>query len=217
MQIQIALDRIPRAEAVRVAALTAPYADVIEVGTSLIKAYGMPIVTEIADITGIPVLADLKTADDARTEFTMAYDAGAASATVLGLVSLTTVTTCVQVAHDRGREAVVDLMELTADRRTELAGQLPQATVLAAHVPKDLQGGPTAPADLVGDWARGRRLAVAGGLSIDDLPTLATLERELDLEWLRVIIGSAVTKAVDVETTAAQLATAAGRNKETAP
>jgi len=54
MQIQIALDRIPRAEAVRVAALTAPYADIIEVGTSLIKAYGMPIVTEIADITGKP-------------------------------------------------------------------------------------------------------------------------------------------------------------------
>jgi len=132
-------------------------------------------------------------------------------------VSFTTVTTCVQVANDRGREAVVDLMGLTADRHTELAGQLPQATVLAAHVPKDLQGGPATPADLVGDWARGRRLAAAGGLSIDDLPTLATLERDLDLEWLRVIIGSAVTKAADVETTAAQLATAADRNKETAP
>ena len=41
MQIQIALDRIPRADAIRIATAVAPYANVIEVGTSLIKAYGI--------------------------------------------------------------------------------------------------------------------------------------------------------------------------------
>ena len=206
MRIQIALDRLPHPDAIQIATEVAPYADVIEVGTSLIKAYGMPIVTEVAAVgAGTRVLADLKTADDATTEFTLAYDAGAWSATVLGLASPTTVQTCVRVAGERGREVVVDLMELAADRRTQLAAELPQPVVLAAHVPKDAQGGAVSPADLIGEWARGRRLAVAGGLTIADLPTMAELERELELVELRVIVGSAVTKAPDVRTAAADL------------
>jgi len=206
MRIQIALDRLPHPDAIQIATEIAPYADVIEVGTSLIKAYGMPIVTEVAAVgAGTRVLADLKTADDATTEFTLAYDAGAWSATVLGLASPTTVQTCVRVAGERGREVVVDLMELAADRRTQLAAELPQPVVLAAHVPKDAQGGDVSPADLIGEWARGRRLAVAGGLTIADLPTMAELERELELVELRVIVGSAVTKAPDVRAAAADL------------
>ena len=217
MQLQIALDRISRDEAVRIAAAVSPYADVVEVGTSLIKAYGMSIVTDIAIAAArTPVLADLKTADDAKTEFTMAYDAGALSATVLGLAAPATLDTCVQVASARGREVVVDLMELTPERRTAVAASVPQEVVLAAHVPKDAQGGALTPAQLVGEWARGRRLAVAGGLGIADLPALAELERTLELEWLRVIVGSSVTKAPDVRAAADQLSAVADRVKESA-
>lgn len=215
MRLQIALDRIPREEALLVTAEVAPYADVIEVGTSLIKAYGMPIVADVvAAGSGTPVLADLKTADDARTEFTMAYDAGAWSATVLGLAAAATLDSCVQVAGARAREVVVDLMELTPDRRAAVAAAMPPEVVLAAHVPKDAQGGAVTPAQLVGEWARGRRLAVAGGLGVADLPAMAELERELELEWLRVIVGSAVTKAPDVHTAAQHLAAAARGSKE---
>jgi 3-keto-L-gulonate-6-phosphate decarboxylase len=205
MQIQIALDRIPRADAVRIATAVAPYADVIEVGTSLVKAYGMAVVTEIAEQTHRPVLADLKTADDATTEFGMAFDAGAASATVLGLAAPTTVAACVRTAAERGREAVIDLMGLDARRCAELAASVPHEAVLAAHVPKDVQGAGASPTDLVGDWARGRRLALAGGLSAAHLPTLALLGQHLDLEWLRVIVGSAITKQPDPAAAAREL------------
>lgn len=216
MRLQIALDRIPAREAVSIAAAIAPYADVIEVGTSLIKASGMSIVADVvAAAAGTPVLADLKTADDATTEFTMAYDAGAWSATVLGLVSPATVATCVRLADERDREAVVDLMGLTATQRARLAERLPGSAVLAAHVPKDVQGGSTTPADLIGEWARGRRLAVAGGLAMSDLPTMAALEQDLDLAGLRVIVGSSVTKAGDARAAAEQLAAAAVRLNET--
>ncbi|HET9647634.1 MAG TPA: orotidine 5'-phosphate decarboxylase / HUMPS family protein [Microlunatus sp.] len=215
MQLQIALDRLPAAEAVRIAADIAPFADVIEVGTSLIKAFGMPIVRRIASVgDGTPVLADLKTADDARTEFELAYDAGARSATVLGLAALPTVHTCVAVAAERDLEVVVDLMELTPDRSAVLSAELPHEAVLAAHVPKDAQNGGAQAADLVGSWARGRRLAVAGGLGLGDVPRLARLEEELELEWLRIIVGSAVTKAPDVRSAAEQLAQAVGRTVE---
>jgi 3-hexulose-6-phosphate synthase len=192
MELQIALDRIPLDQAVRVTTAIRQHVDWIEVGTSLIKAYGMDGVRAVVQAAaGVPVLADLKTADDARFEFTLAYDAGAASATVLGLAADVTLDTAAAVAADRGREAVVDLMGLLEPRRAELAARLPAEVVLAAHVGKDVQGTGLRPESLLGPWATGRRLALAGGLTAADLRQLSQIED------LRVIIGSAVTKAGD--------------------
>jgi 3-hexulose-6-phosphate synthase len=192
MELQIALDRIPLDRACAVAAAVAPEADWIEVGTSLVKRYGTDgIAAVVAAAAGTPVLADLKTADDAAYEFALAYDAGAASATVLGLAADATLATAVRVAEERGREVVVDLMELSPGRRAVLATRLPGHVVLAAHVGKDAQASGRRPVDLLGPWAEGRRLALAGGLTATDLPALA------DLPGVRVIVGSAVTKADD--------------------
>ena len=192
MELQIALDRIPLSRAEEVTAAVAPHADWIEVGTSLVKRYGVDgIAAIVAAAAGTPVLADLKTADDAAYEFALAYDAGAASATVLGLAADATLGTAVRVAEERGREVVVDLMELPPERRAALADRLPGHVVLAAHVGKDAQASGLRPVDLLGPWARGRRLALASGLTAADLPALA------DLPDLRVIVGSAVTKADD--------------------
>jgi 3-hexulose-6-phosphate synthase len=192
MELQIALDRIPLAQAVEVAAAIAPHVDWIEVGTSLIKWYGMDAVRAVVQAAvAVPVLADLKTADDARFEFTMAYDAGAASATVLGLAADATLELAAQVAAERGCEVVVDLMGLAEGRRAELAGRLPAEVVLAAHVGKDVQRTGLRPESLHGPWAQGRRLALAGGLSAADLHQLAVFAD------LRVIVGSAVTKSDD--------------------
>lgn len=192
MELQIALDRIPLDQAVRVTTAIRQHVDWIEVGTSLIKAYGMDGVRAVVQAAaGVPVLADLKTADDARFEFTLAYDAGAASATVLGLAADATLDTAAAVAADRGREAVVDLMGLAEPRRAELAARLPAEVVLAAHVGKDVQSTGLRPESLLGPWAQGRRLALAGGLTAADLRQLSQIAD------LRVIVGSAVTKASD--------------------
>jgi 3-hexulose-6-phosphate synthase len=192
MELQIALDRIPLSRARDVTATVAPHADWIEVGTSLVKRYGVAgIAAIVAAAAGTPVLADLKTADDAAYEFALAYDAGAASATVLGLAADATLDTAVRVAEERGREVVVDLMELPGARRAALAARLPAHVVLAAHVGKDAQASGARPVDLLGPWADGRRLALAGGLTAADLPALA------GRPGLRVIVGSAVTKADD--------------------
>lgn len=191
MELQIALDRMPAATALDIAAAVAPHVDWIEVGTSMIKREGAAFLTAVAAAAGdTPVLADLKTADDARWELTMAYDAGAQSATVLGLAPATTVDTAVQVAHERGRELVVDLMGLDAAARAALADRLPSDIVLAAHVSKDAQGGDASPLRQLGPWAEGRRTAVAGGLGVADIPALAGTD-------IRVIVGSAVTSSPD--------------------
>lgn len=201
---QIALDRVPLEQAVDTAVAVAPYTDWIEVGTSLIKEFGMEAVRRVvAAAEGTPVLADLKTADDAAYEFTLAFDAGAASATVLGLASDATVDTAARVAAERSAEAVVDLMGTGEERRAALAARLPAEVVLAAHLGKDTQAAGGSPADMVGAWARGRRLAVAGGLTADDLSAFAGTDA------VRVIVGSAVTRAADPVDAARRLAEAA--------
>ncbi|WP_413250275.1 orotidine 5'-phosphate decarboxylase / HUMPS family protein [Sinomonas flava] len=192
MELQIALDRLPRARALALARELAPSADVVEVGTSLIKAHGMDVVREIVAAAGpTPVLADLKTADDAATEFGMAFEAGARAATVLAVGHDATLEKAIRTAGDYGAETVVDLMATTEGRRTQLAANLPDDAVLAAHVAKDVQSAHDGPASLLGAWATGRKLALAGGLGADDLPALAGIPR------LRVIVGSAVTGAAD--------------------
>ena len=188
MQLQVALDRLGLDDAVHVAGATAPHADWIEVGTSLIKRYGMRSVSEVsAAAADVPVLADLKTADDAATEFTMAFEHGARAATVLGAVADATLDRCVRLAEEAGAEVVVDLLAVDEARRAELLERLPEHVVFAAHLGKDVQDGGAA-ADALGTWARNRRVALAGGLRREDLPGLR------EYPHLRVIVGSAITR-----------------------
>lgn len=192
MEIQIALDRIPLERSVALARDVAPHADWVEVGTSLVKQFGQAGIEAVVAAAGdTPVLADLKTADDVRFEFEMAFAAGARAATVLGLAPRVTVERAVDVCEEHRRELVVDLMGLAERQIADLAGWLPASAVLGAHVSKDAQGSGQRAADLLGPWADGRRLALAGGLGAHDLPALRS--------WpdLRVIVGSAVTQAAD--------------------
>ncbi len=203
MSLQVALDRIPLDRAEAIAAQVCGVADWIEVGTSLIKRYGMPGVARIvAAAGGTPVLADMKTADDARTELAMAAEAGAASVTVLGLSTPATLELAVLVAGELDIEVMVDLMALDAGGRERVAAAMPRSVVLAAHVPKDAQTTDTDPTALLGSWAAGRRLALAGRLGVHDIPTVA--------RWgdVRLIVGSAIAAAGDPAAAVAELRSA---------
>lgn len=201
MELQVALDRMELGRAVGIAAEVAATVDGVEVGTSLITRYGMAAVEAVAEATDgrAWVLADLKTADDAVHEFGLAFDAGARAATVLGVASPATVAAAVGVAAERGREAVVDLMLLQERQCAALAARTGAEVVLAAHVGKDDQDGSADPLGRLGAWARGRRLAVAGGLGAGDVPALR------GFDGLRLIVGSAVTRADDPVAAVAEL------------
>ena len=205
MQLQVALDRLAADAALQIAGQVAPLVDWLEVGTSMIKKYGATFIEEVVAAAGTtPVLADLKTADDARWEFGMAYDAGARSATVLGLAPGATIDTAVEVAAERGLEVVVDLMGLSGATRQAFADRLPAEVVLAAHVSKDAQRSGDSPLAQLGPWAQGRAVAIAGGLTTADLPSLVGRN-------LRVIVGSSVTGSPDPVVATAALLAAAGR------
>lgn len=193
MEIQVALDRIALDRAVDITAQVAGLVDWIEVGTSLVKQFGQAgLGRVVAAAQGTPVLADLKTVDDVAFEFELAFTAGARSVTVLGLAPEVTLDRAVEIARSARRELVVDLMGVSADRVATLADRLPDEVVLAPHVSKDAQGTGARVQDQLGPWSEGRRLALAGGLSAPDLTALRDVPR------LRVIVGSAVTKAPDV-------------------
>jgi 3-hexulose-6-phosphate synthase len=209
MELQVALDRIPLDRAVEITTEVAGEVDWVEVGTSLVKQYGVAGLRAVVEAAGrTPVLADLKTVDDARFELALAFDAGARSATVLGLAPSVTVDTAVEVCADRDCELVVDLMGLSSEQIEALAKRLPQSVVLAPHVSKDAQGGDLRPTDLLGPWAEGRPIALAGGLTAADLPALADRPR------LRVIVGSAVTKAPRPLDAVRELRRASGKDSQ---
>jgi len=209
VDLQVALDRIPLDRAVGITEAVAARTDWIEVGTSMVKQFGQDGLCHlVAAAGGTPVLADLKTADDVRFEFEMAFAAGARSVTVLGLAPDVSIDLAVEVTGEHGHELVVDLMGLPRQRIEELAQRLPQRVRLAPHVSKDAQVSGQRVQDLLGDWSRGRRLALAGGLTATDLPALA------DEPDLRVIVGSAVTKADDPVAAVEELRRAAGKDTD---
>jgi len=211
VDLQVALDRIPLDRAVGITEAVAARTDWIEVGTSLVKQFGQDGLRRVvAAGAGTPVLADLKTVDDVVFEFEMAFAAGARSVTVLGLAPDVTIDRAVDVTGARGRELVVDLMGLTQQRIEELASRLPEHVRLAPHISKDAQGDSASSGRrvqaMLGPWSSGRKLALAGGLKAEDLPAL------VDEPDLRVIVGSAVTKADDPVAAVEELRHAAGKD-----
>ena len=112
--LQLALDYFSLPPAIVMAAMVAPYVDVIEIGTPLCKAAGMEAVRAIREVCPDKlILADLKTPDVGDLEAKMAFDAGADMMTVIGGAALATVKLAVRTAKEENKEM---LMELTGVR-----------------------------------------------------------------------------------------------------
>ena len=95
MNVQLALDRLTIEEAIKMGNIVREYVDWIEVGTSLIKEFGMESVKELRKAFPEKIIvADIKTFDNARYEFEMCYKAGADVATVMGAAPKVSIDTC---------------------------------------------------------------------------------------------------------------------------
>jgi 3-hexulose-6-phosphate synthase len=196
MLIQLALDRMTIDEAIRIAQQVGEYVDWIEVGTSLIKEFGMESVRRLrAAFPDHTIVADLKTFDNARYEFELAFASGADIATVMGAAPAVTLDACMEVADRQGKRVMVDLLNTPAPRLEELFQY--REAILCVHVSKDQQemgaGKETAPRwDRMGEGREdGPDLAFAGGITAADLRKLAAWNPSV------LVVGSAITKAVD--------------------
>lgn len=91
------------------AAKVSPYVDIIELGTPLIKAEGLKVITAMKSAHPDKlVFADLKTADTGALEAEMAFNAGADLVTVMGAVDDSTIKSAVEAAKKAGKQVVVD-------------------------------------------------------------------------------------------------------------
>lgn len=179
------------------------YFDIIEVGTPVLKRFGLSAITTAGELGGgKPVMADTKTADGGSLEAEMVFSAGADSMTVLAQASPATRRAVLDVAARYHRAVIFDtvlgvppeLDDLTTDTSIEQHW-------VGLHASSDarLAGDQTTGhIDAVTRWrAKGARVVLAGGIG------RANLHRAMETGADVVVIGSSVSRAPDPEGEAA--------------
>jgi len=201
MKIQLALDRLTIQDAITLTKLVETEIDWIEVGTSLIKEFGMQSVKELKKaFPHKTILADTKTMDNAKYELEMSFQAGADIVTVMGTAPLVTINTCLEIAKQNNKKIMIDLLNTSAEQVQAL---LPfTEAIFCEHISKDeqeLAGRSNAQAKSNLKKHADVAVAAAGGITLESIPKLAG--ENVDI----AIIGSAITKADNPQEAAAKI------------
>jgi 3-hexulose-6-phosphate synthase len=193
--LQVAIDR---AESLGVIAQVRGIADIIEIGTPLLKRFGIGAIATARELCpDTPVLADTKTVDAGDLEAEMVLGAGARLMTVLSSTSRATHATVGRTAARFGALVVVDT--ITESGKSELlpaGATFPETfAYVGVHSPTDARVAgdqSSAHIDAVSEIRRrGFRVALAGGLGPQTLDAILEVEPEI------VVVGSAITGADD--------------------
>lgn len=170
MKLQVAIDLLSTADALQLLNKVAPYVDIIELGTPLIKQQGLSVVTNVkAAYPDKLVFADMKTMDAGELEAKLAFEAGADIMTVLASAADSTITGAVKAGRQYGKAVVADMIGV-ADKATRLE-ELKQLGVswveLHAGLDEQAQSGYTI--DTLLDAGRNASIAfsVAGGINTE--------------------------------------------------
>ena len=198
VRLQVALDYENLADALKIAEQVAPYVDIMEVGTPLIKAEGIGAVKAIKKAHPDKALcADLKTADAGYLEVHMAARASADIVTVLADAYNETLIGALQAAHEFGIEVMADLIvsRIPVSRLADIIGLEYKGTEIhyaLVHSGLDRRAARRSPLSELDQVSRLRGhpcLAVAGGIRVADLPNILAYPVEI------VIAGGGITKA----------------------
>ncbi|MGG4491030.1 3-hexulose-6-phosphate synthase [Metabacillus idriensis] len=188
MKIQLALDRLSIDEAIKIAGQAEPYIDIIEVGTSLIKEFGVISISRLKE--AFPdklILADMKTIDNAQYEFSLCFEAGADIATVMGVSPIQTIETCLDAAAKHEKKTMIDLLNTTAEQKAALFPYT--EAIFCDHVSKDVQEKSGLKNTAAAVFDPSLQWAMAGGITGEMIQNMAGPFPDI------VIIGSAITKA----------------------
>lgn len=171
--------------------------DIIEVGTPLLKRFGLSAIATASQLSeGRPVLADTKTMDGGAIEAAMAFGAGARFVTVLGVADKATLSTALEAAEEADGYVVLD----TIGMRDPLAlFSEPQPTRLAyvlLHSGYDMLNagsvhGHTAADQLATLPGRSTRAALAGGVTASNIDQVVAAGADL------IIVGSGLAASSD--------------------
>jgi 3-hexulose-6-phosphate synthase len=193
--LQVAIDK---PESLGVISLVRGVADIIEIGTPLLKRFGISAIVTARELCpDTPILADTKTVDAGGLEAEMVFGAGARLMTVLSSTSRATHAAVGTVASRFGAFVVVDT--ITESGKAELLpadATFPETfAYVGVHAPTDARAAgdrSTKHIDAVSEMRRrGFRVALAGGLGPETLDAVLEAEPEI------VIVGAAITGAGD--------------------
>ncbi len=202
-KLQVALDFIELARAMAVAeAAVAGGADYVEAGTPLIKSEGLDAVRKLrAAFPGKTIIADLKTMDAGRIETEAAAKAGANVVTVMAGASPSTIRECVEAGKHYGCVVAVDLLGIPDPVAFAKSAAELGVAWLDVHCPIDAQMQGEDPLKLLKAIRSQTNLtlAVAGGLNSETAALAAAAGADV------VIIGGAITKAIDPKTATADI------------
>jgi 3-hexulose-6-phosphate synthase len=196
MKIQLALDRLSIQNAIALGEEVREYVDWIEVGTSLIKEYGMESVRALKNaFPEKKIVADMKTIDNSNYEFELCFKAGADVATVMGVAPSITIANCLEVAATYNKEVMIDLLQVNEQQFKEISTFT--KAIFCQHLSKDLQES-ASEISLGNPLYKNEELtyAVAGGISADSFSTILVMKPEV------VIIGSAITQSANPKSAA---------------
>ena len=202
MRLQFAMDTLATESALELAAKAAPYVDILELGTPLIKSEGLAAITAVkAAHPEKIVFADLKTMDAGELEADIAFAAGADLVTVLGVAGDSTVVGAVAAAHKHGKGVVVDLIGVSdkAARAREAVDLGAVFVEMHAGLDEQAEDGYSLDDLLAAGAAAGVSFSVAGGVSADSVEAVQRAGADV------AVAGSAIYSAPDVAAAAAAI------------
>lgn len=196
MRLQVALDITDIRKAIQLTKdLCKVGLEVVEVGTPLIKTYGLPSVSAVkVACPKAEVVADLKTADVGALEARLAWEFGADWATVMGATNIETIEEFVKEGRGLGLKSIVDLIGVqNPEARAREILEVVRPDMFVVHLGIDVQKRTGLTFENLLDIATiikglGVGVGVAGGI----------LEREIELILKRgvnvdvVIVGRAI-------------------------
>ncbi len=194
MKLQLALDG-PLNNSLDILHAVRSYIDIAEIGTPLIYREGMAAARCLRKtFSDLPLLADLKIMDAGDEEATIAFESGCDFVTVLGVTQDATLQSVVEAARRFGRQVMVDMMQVPNPVARARSLLTMGCDYLCIHTAHDLQYANASPLDGLRHLREAlpdAPLAVAGGI------TVQTIEAVTALEPVIVVVGSAITRAIN--------------------
>lgn len=193
MKLQVAIDLVDTQGLLKLAASIYDLVDIVEVGTPVVMLEGQLPVRRLREAyPELTILDDTKIADGGALEAGYAVAAGADIMTVLAVSDDLTIQGVIQVAHEHGKKALVDLINVpdVVQRSSEVDAM--GADYICVHTASDVQATGRNPLDelkAIKSVVKHAKLAAAGGINADTIHEIAAIGPEI------VIIGGGITKA----------------------
>jgi 3-hexulose-6-phosphate synthase len=194
--LQIALDFLRLDKALKVAAETHFFTDIIEAGTPLIKSEGMKVIEAFRkNFQAKQILADLKIMDAGPMEAKMAFDAGADIINVCAQASMETIAGAIEETRRWNRKVVIDLIGSRdwLSKTKELKHLSPDFFCIHTGLDEQMKG--KKPLGGLEDFVRELNLpyCIAGGIKPEDIPFIMPFKPAI------IIVGGYITQAENPE------------------